>query len=243
MNTLAIDTSTSVLSVCIRKGEVSASLALRKGLEHSPSLLPLIERLMAEISLSADQLDLVVCSVGPGSFTGIRIGLATAKGIAFAVSKPLVGVSTLDALALPFATAPAVYPVIDARKGRWYTALYRNGVREGDYLDIPPAEILEKLSAPGGGADPAASARGTAPQPGGHKTILVGPDAEALRNLLLSGAAPDLRERVWASPFMDPHALLQLGEEKLLREGVDPAGCSPIYLRKSEAEMAAGAHP
>lgn len=222
MNTLAIDTSTSVLSVCVRKGEVSATLALRRGLEHSPSLLPLIERLMGEISLDAAQLDLVVCSVGPGSFTGIRIGLATAKGIAFAVSKPLVGVSTLDALALPFSTAPAVYPVIDARKGRWYTAFYRHGVREGGYLDIPPAEILARLSAPG-------------------KTILVGPDAEALRNLLLSDAAPDLRERVWASPFMDPHAMLRLGEEKFLREGADPAGCSPIYLRKSEAEMAAGA--
>lgn len=222
MNTLAIDTSTSVLAVSARKGEVTASLALRHGMEHAPSLLPLIDRLMGEISLSASQLDLVVCSLGPGSFTGIRIGLATAKGIAFASSRPLVGVSTLDALALPFAMADAVvYPVIDARKGRWYTAVFRKGAREGGYLDISPDEILFRLSSP---------------QP----SLLVGPDAEILRNRLLAGADAAVRERVSASAFMDPQTLLRLGEEKYLREGADPEECAPIYLRKSEAEMAAG---
>jgi tRNA threonylcarbamoyladenosine biosynthesis protein TsaB len=223
VNTLAIDTSTSVLALSARRGEMSASLALRHGLEHSPSLLPLIRRLMEEISLPASQLDLVVCSVGPGSFTGIRIGLAAAKGIAFAISRPLVGVSTLDALALPYArTAGAVYPVIDARKGRWYTAVFRSGARDGGYLDISPGEILSRLQDP----EPA---------------LLVGPDADGLRDSLLAAADAALRERVSSSPFMDPRALLRLGEEKFLREGADPDGCTPIYLRKSEAEIAASA--
>jgi tRNA threonylcarbamoyladenosine biosynthesis protein TsaB len=222
VNSLAIDTSTAVLSICARKGGVSASFAVRHGLEHSPSLLPLIDRLLEEISLATAELDLIVCSTGPGSFTGIRIGLATAKGIAFAVSRPLVGVSTLDALALPYSQFGGdVYPVIDARKGRWYTALFRSGARDGEYLDIAPEDLIMRLEA-------------------SDSSLLVGPDAEELRGRLLAGAEPGIRERVSYSPFIDPQALLRLGEERFLREGADPAGCAPIYLRKSEAEIAAG---
>ncbi|HET6450098.1 MAG TPA: tRNA (adenosine(37)-N6)-threonylcarbamoyltransferase complex dimerization subunit type 1 TsaB, partial [Spirochaetia bacterium] len=75
MNVLALDTATEVLSLCARKGDAWASLAVRHGLQHSPSLLPLAQRLLADLGMGVGELDLVVCTVGPGSFTGIRIGI------------------------------------------------------------------------------------------------------------------------------------------------------------------------
>ena len=148
MRVLAIDTATEVLALCVDDGAARASLALRRGLQHSPALLPLADRLLAEMGFGAGELELVVCSVGPGSFTGIRIGLATAKGIAFATGCPLVGVSTLDALALPWACFPgSVWSVIDARKGRWYASCYREGRRVTEYLDLEPDALRARIAA------------------------------------------------------------------------------------------------
>ena len=93
------------------------------------------------------ELDLVVCSLGPGSFTGIRIGLATALGIGTGPGIPVVGVSTLDAIAARGkATDGDVFPVIDARKGKIYTAQFARGMRAGDYLDISPAGLAARLA-------------------------------------------------------------------------------------------------
>jgi tRNA threonylcarbamoyladenosine biosynthesis protein TsaB len=173
-----------------------------------------VDRLLAEVSLTVRDLQLIVCSVGPGSFTGIRIGLATARGISFGIGCPVVGVSTLDALALPYAAHPGdVYPVIDARKGRFYTALFRGGARVGDYLDLSPGELGDRLS--------------SAPSP-----LLVGPDAEGIARIL--GVRPGV------STLADPSALLAIGLERHARDGADPASLEPLYLRKSEAEIWSG---
>lgn len=219
MKTLAIDTATEVLALCADDGAARASLCLRRGLQHSPALLPLADRLLAELGFGAGDLDLVVCSVGPGSFTGIRIGLATAKGIAFATGCPLVGVSTLDALALPWAGFPGgVWAVIDARKGRWYAAGYRHGRRITGYLDLAPDDLAARLAA------------GPAP------VLLAGPDAPRFAG----GLAPSSAAAVSAVDLFDPAAVLKVGLDRFAADGADPESLKPLYLRQSDAEIEAG---
>ncbi len=140
MTALGVDTATEVLSLAAVSATGWGTVAIRRGLQHSPALLPLVERLLAEVGLAAAEIGLLVCSLGPGSFTGIRIGLSTILGISHATGAPVVGVATLDALAEPWSGQDGeVFPVIDARKGRIYTARFEGGVRRGEYLDEPPA--------------------------------------------------------------------------------------------------------
>jgi len=216
-NVLALDTSTEVLAISAAKAEAWVSLTLRQGLQHSPSLLPLADQLLARLGFSASDLDLVICSLGPGSFTGIRIGLATALGIAGARGIPVVGVSTLDAIAEPWQWhAGEVYPVIDARKGRIYTAVFSGGERRSDYLDLTPAALADRI--------------GAADQP-----LLAGPDADKVKLLLgeKAGGVP-------CAGLLDPGAYVRLGKKKYEKEGADPLPLRPLYLRKSEAEIARG---
>jgi tRNA threonylcarbamoyladenosine biosynthesis protein TsaB len=217
VNCLSIDSATETLSLGACAGEAEASFTLRHGLQHSPTLLPLAERLLAELSLTVGDLHLIVCSVGPGSFTGIRIGLATAQGISFGLGCPVIGVSSLDALALPQAQFPgSVFPVIDARKGRFYTALFRAGERTGEYLDLSPEELRGRLEAAG-------------------PVLLAGPDAARIHTLLypVDGGVP-------VSTAADPLALLRIGRERFSRGGAPAESLAPLYLRKSEAEIASG---
>jgi len=217
MKVLAIDTATEVLALCADDGVSRASLALRRGLQHSPALLPLADRLLAELGFTARDLELVVCSVGPGSFTGIRIGLATAKGIAFATGCALVGVTTLDALALPWSGFPgSVWSVIDARKGRWYAAGYREGRRVTDHFDLAPEDLRARIAA------------------GGVPFLVAGPDAPRFAAGLPGAAVSDL---------FDPAAVLRAGTERFAREGAAARSLTPLYLRPSEAEIGAGRGP
>jgi tRNA threonylcarbamoyladenosine biosynthesis protein TsaB len=214
---LAMDTATDVLAVAAVNGEARVSLTLRRGLQHSPALVPLVERLLSEISLAADELEFVACSVGPGSFTGIRIGLATAKGIGFAAGIPVIGVSTLDALAHPFRQREGdTFAVLDARKGNIYAARYRAGVRASDYLDLSPRDLAAAVDA----AD---------------RPLLVGPDAEKL-SFLMYPAGDEPAVPPPCSALFDPSAILDiaLGVDPA---AADPSGPHPLYLRRSEAEI------
>ena len=217
MNVLAIDTSTEILAVAAHRGESWASLCLRRGLQHSSGLLPLAARLLEELGMTVSDLELLVCSRGPGSFTGIRIGLATAMGISHGRGIPLVGVSTLDAIALPWAAWDGdVCAVLDARKGKYYAALFRGGALQGSYRDASPVELGQLLAA----AD---------------RPLLAGPDAPRI------GAALDKEgRRVTCTDFFDPRSLLRIGMEQFAEKGADPSSLQPLYLRKSEAEIASG---
>jgi len=210
---LAIDTATDVLALSADNGAARVSLALRRGLQHSPALLPLADRLLAELGMRPGELELVVCSVGPGSFTGIRIGLATAKGIAFATGCPLVGVSTLDALARSWSCFPGeTWSVIDARKGRWYAAGYRQGRRVTEYLDLAPDALWARIGSRTG------------------PILVAGPDAPRF----VGG-----RAGVCAADLFDPAAVLEEGRNRYAAEGANPAALKPLYLRRSEAEIEA----
>ncbi len=217
MNVLAIDTATEVLALSALRGETWATLSVNRGLQHSPALLPQAEALLGHLGMTAADLQLIVCSLGPGSFTGIRIGLATAMGIGEARAIPVIGVSTLDAIALPWAGRDGdILPVIDARKGRIYTALYRAGVREGDYRDISPEELGAVIA-------------------GARAPLLAGPDALRIRALL-----PAAWQAMPAVDFLDPRGLLRLGMEAYRVKGAGDGVLQPLYLRKSEAELMFG---
>ena len=217
MNVLAIDTSTETLALAAARGDAWASLCLRRGLQHSSGLLPLAASLLAELGMSVSDLELLVCARGPGSFTGIRIGLATAMGISHGSGAPLVGVSTLDAIALPWTSHDGdVCAVLDARKGKYYAAFYRHGARQGAYRDVSPGELERLLAA----AD---------------RPLLAGPDAPRIGALL-----GDTGQRVSSTDFLDPRSLLRIGMKQFEEKGEDPSTLQPLYLRKSEAEIASG---
>lgn len=134
MKILALESSALTASVAIcEDGHVLGECTVTNGNTHSQTLLPMVESLLQTLELKISDIDLFAVSAGPGSFTGIRIGVATAKGLAFGTGKPCIGVSTLEALArrLPVPEG-LVCPVMNARRNQVYTALfrYRNGVPE-----------------------------------------------------------------------------------------------------------------
>lgn len=124
---LGIETATSIASVGIVGADhVLAAQSLPQGGSHARTLLPLIDATLAAAGIGLRQLDLIAVSIGPGSFTGLRIGLSVAKGLAMATGLPVVGVPTLEAYAHSAAPRPGlVCPVLDARKGEVYAAAFR----------------------------------------------------------------------------------------------------------------------
>jgi len=126
MKVLALDTCTRAGSVALlRDGALVGSYVLDVTSTHSERLLPAVDRLLADAGWRIEDVDLIACAKGPGSFTGLRIGLSTAKGLAFAVDKPLVGVNSLEAMALGFGFgATPICPMIDARKQQVFAALF-----------------------------------------------------------------------------------------------------------------------
>ena len=120
-------------------------------LTHSETLLPMIEHMLSRAALSVSDVDLFAVSEGPGSFTGVRIGVSLVKGLAFSTGKPCVGVSTLEALSYNLSGFSDRYliPVMDARRSQVYTAIFRNGERLTDDLLIPISELEEKMNALG----------------------------------------------------------------------------------------------
>jgi tRNA threonylcarbamoyladenosine biosynthesis protein TsaB len=126
MNILAIDTTGVTASVAILQDKtVRAEIFFDLGRNHSEILLPSIEHLLRTTGLELGAIDVFACTVGPGSFTGIRIGVSTVKGLSLAVDRPVVGVSALEVLAMN-ATGfqRKICPMIDARREQVYAGLY-----------------------------------------------------------------------------------------------------------------------
>ena len=127
MRILALETSAKAVSAAISEnGRILASGYQDTGLTHSRTLMPIVEHLLKNTDLSPDGIDAVAVAVGPGSFTGIRIGVAAAKGLAFGWNKPAVAVSTLGAMARNVAFADGlIVCAMDARRNQIYNALFR----------------------------------------------------------------------------------------------------------------------
>ncbi|HXG02829.1 MAG TPA: tRNA (adenosine(37)-N6)-threonylcarbamoyltransferase complex dimerization subunit type 1 TsaB [Candidatus Binatia bacterium] len=216
MRVLAVETSTLAGGVALLDGDrVRGEYVLDVSATHSERLLPAIDRLMADAGWRPGDLEGLAVAVGPGSFTGLRIGLSAVKGLAMALGIPIAGVPTLDALAaaLPFAAWP-VCPVLDARKGEVYACRYRwEGAgwrREWEYLALAPEALAARLVEP---------------------TIVLGDGAALVQSPHAHPAPPHRR-------LPSPAAVAVLGRARLLAgESVAPADLLPIYLRPSEAEL------
>ena len=128
MKILALDSSAAVASVAICDGEkLLAEYTLNNGNTHSETILPMIEDLLSRLNMSVDDVEVFAASSGPGSFTGVRIGAATLKGLAFGKNKPCVEVSTLEALAENLVMSSGlICPVMNARRSQVYTAIFRS---------------------------------------------------------------------------------------------------------------------
>jgi tRNA threonylcarbamoyladenosine biosynthesis protein TsaB len=147
MYTLAIDTSAKTASAALlRDDEVIVEVFVNVGLNHSEVLLPAIDNICRTAGIRVPEIDLFACTTGPGSFTGLRIGAATVKGMALANAKPIAGVSTLDALAFNVAESRyAVCPMLDARKSQVYAAIFRSVA--GEFPEKTETESVTDVSA------------------------------------------------------------------------------------------------
>jgi len=127
MKILALDTSTKFLTLGLYEGEKYYDYNMNLGRKHSSLLAPTIKRVIGALGWKIQDIDYFACGLGPGSFTGVRIGVSTIKGMAFGRTQPVVGISTLDILAR---NAPKeinckkIVPVLDARRGLLYYSIY-----------------------------------------------------------------------------------------------------------------------
>ena len=147
MKILSLDTSATVASVAIAEGSTPlAQYTLNAKNTHSETLFPMVESALKALSLTASDIDLFALSAGPGSFTGVRIGAATIKGLSFGSGKPCVEVSTLEALAqnLVF-KAGIICPVMNARRSQVYTALFESDGKALTRLMPDSALSIEEL--------------------------------------------------------------------------------------------------
>ena len=135
MLTLAIDSTSAVCSAALaQKGRLLAEVSTNIARTHSQRLLPLIDILFKETGLTPAELELLAVSRGPGSFTGLRIGIATIKGLGLGLNLPVVGASSLQILAHNLGGAGLVCPVLNARREQVYTALFRTGEAQPELI-------------------------------------------------------------------------------------------------------------
>jgi tRNA threonylcarbamoyl adenosine modification protein YeaZ len=146
MRVLALDTATEIGSIALLEEDtLLAQTQLQVEKSHSQALWRAIQFLLSETGWDLGRIDLWAVSTGPGSFTGVRIGMATIKGLAWATQKPVVGVSTLEILASAVAPTPyLICPVLDARRQEVYFAFYRQG----------PGRSIREVREPGHGSVP-----------------------------------------------------------------------------------------
>ena len=153
MKILALDTSGLAASAAVTdNGKLLAESLLNYKLTHSQTIMPLVDAVCKETETELNTIDYIACTCGPGSFTGLRIGAATAKGLALGLGKKIVPVPTLDALAYNiFGTENIVCPIMDARRSQVYSAFFTwdNGtlVRLSDYMAESIDDITEKALA------------------------------------------------------------------------------------------------
>ncbi|HEY6878514.1 MAG TPA: tRNA (adenosine(37)-N6)-threonylcarbamoyltransferase complex dimerization subunit type 1 TsaB [Polyangiales bacterium] len=222
MRVLALDTSTFVGTVAVlRDGALLAEWSASVRATHGETLLPHVARALEQAGMTARELDLIAVGIGPGSFTGVRIGVATAKGLALAEGKPLVGLSSLRVIAGGMSGGALRAVAIDAQKGELYCALYALGSDGLEERIAPfhaqPAEAATKLRSLG-------------------PVWLAGDGVERYPEF-----AAALGEFVRVPAYCDvPRAavLAYDAARELARRGAsDLASLEPLYVRPSDAKL------
>ncbi len=228
MKILALDTSTLAGSVAVvADGALLAESTARVRANHSEQLLPLVDEVLTRAGLALDAIDRIAVGIGPGSFTGVRIGVATAKGLHLASGAALVGVSSLDALvASAWAARGYVLAALDARRGEAFAALY----------EASPCErrvVIEPMHGPPSAVGALAVAR--CPQ----GPIAVVGDLGDADLAALTARAP---ERFTLAPAVvgTPLARFVAWEALVGRGRVDAGDLEPLYVRGSDAKLPGG---
>lgn len=223
---LSLDTSSPSGSVAVLRDHALIGVISRRGEEdYSSRMFRHLDFLLSELSLKLEQFDLFAVSAGPGSFTGLRVGLTAAKGWAEVYKKPVIGVSALEAVAVQsHATTAGVVPVLDARRGQVYFGVYRragDGLRlDGDEFVVTPAEFAAKLGE--SGRDSALT--------------IATPDAEVI-SLVAPYFQADSVTIETVSSVLAPY-IGRIGYERALRGKVtDALGLDANYVRRTDAEM------
>lgn len=147
MNIFAMDTSSLTATVAVLTDEkLLGEFSISNKLTHSQTIMPMTDTLLKTASMTLDDIDVFAVSVGPGSFTGLRIGMATVKTFAQALDKPIIGVSSLAGVAYNFSFTDAVIcPMMDARRNEVYNSLYKNGKEIVSPRALHIDELLEEL--------------------------------------------------------------------------------------------------
>lgn len=223
MIVLSIDSASKVATAALLdENGLIAEYTLNNKLEHSTLIMNIIDKLLNDSNLSIDDIDGFVVSKGPGSFTGLRIGMATIKGLSLGSNKPYISISSLDALAYSLINFDGIIcPIMDALRDSVYTSLYKNnnGKLEmiNEYSSLELSELVEILNAKG------------------EKIIFTGDGLNKHRDYLLSNVknsyiAPNHLSIIRAS------SLAELGIKELLNENFDNPNSSPFYLKKPQAQ-------
>ena len=224
MKILALETSAKAVSAAVSEdGKILCSGFQDTGLTHSRTLMPIVEGILKNTNLTLQDMDAVAVAVGPGSFTGIRIGVAAAKGLAFGADKPAVGVSTLAAMARNVAfTDGLIVCCMDARRQQIYNALFE--AKDGQLTRLTEDRAIAL-------ADLAEELRGDS-----RPITVVGDGGRLTLDYLTTAGVP--------CRLAPPHLLMQnamsvaLEAEALAREDklVSPQALEPVYLRPAQAE-------
>ncbi|HOO01794.1 MAG TPA: tRNA (adenosine(37)-N6)-threonylcarbamoyltransferase complex dimerization subunit type 1 TsaB [Rectinema sp.] len=213
MTVLSIDTSIPTLRVGVSKEKTLAISALEPPVTHAEAILPAVEQVLQKAGITINNIELLAIAGGPGSFTGLRIGIATAKGLSLGLGIPMVLVPTLDIYGWAWRELEGiVVPVVDARKHRVYCARYSFGQRIGDWMDIELTQLIWKIH-------------------GEDKVHFVGPDAELAEAICLEREGwilhrPNLEKEI--------ESLSVLGINIYLEKGGANDTAGPIYLREPE---------
>jgi len=219
---LGIETATEQVGVAIGGHEgVIATFEVARGRRHAEILTPAIEFVCRQADIEMSELGCIAIDVGPGLFTGMRVGIAAAKALALALRLPMIGITSLDLLAFPCRhTDRVVVPVIDARKGEVFWSIYRQvpgGVQQVSPPTVGPVgDLVGDLLARS------------------QDALCVGDGAERYRDEIIEGYRCD----IGAPVHPGAGALVQLAHARALREDwVRPNDIEPVYLRAPDAQI------
>ena len=219
MNILSLDTSTQTLSIALLTDNSYEERLITGNFSHSEDLLAGIELIISRAGLTLKDLELLIVTKGPGSFTGLRVGMASLKGISSALNIPLVSIPTLlcieDAAGLYKGT---IISVIDAKKKKFYLRASSNGKALAEDRDGNAEDLLPYLK-------------------DCDEVLVTGPDAASFSEKLK--AITDITVLTdTLAPRNLSRSLIKLGLEKLKKDGPDDIGEGPLYIRRSDAEEA-----
>ena len=223
MKILGVDTSTMTAGVgLLGNGEVLVDLKFDVKVTYSEVLMSTIDLALKTVGLKVSDLDGFALSIGPGSFTGLRIGLSTIKGLSFASRKPVVTVPSLDALAsLSLFCRHQVAPLLDAKKDQVYAALYDTTAgelkRKSEYWAIEVEALAERIT---------------------QTTVFVGPGARLYRKELIDLLGEKAYFALGDQSTPSGASVARMGWHKLAAGQSEAiADLEPMYIRKSEAEL------